>query len=467
MSCLREGINFYAADLRNLAVSNPEECAAHCADTEACKSFLYRDSNHMCYLKSKKGGAYPKIAAGDSSMNMDCDNTKIKNMECLRKGFNFPGPYFGVELKVADVEECIKLCRDTEDCKSLTYGEGTKGCWLRSRKGGSTGPGHDTRYDSMNLECNNGPYKNMDCLREGIFFSGADLRNLIVENKEECIRHCVDTDSCKSISFRMSDKRCYLKSRRGGSVPSINAGYSSMNMECDNSKMTNLECFREGYNFYGADMGNLVVADEQECLGHCRDTEDCKAVTFLPTSKRCYLKNRRGGAYPRPQTGYNSMNLVCDNGPVKLDCLRRGVNFPGADIGNLIVANEEECVRHCRDTENCKSITFRESDHLCFLRHKRGGSYLQHLPGHNSLNLECENGKLEQLSCPVEDEKFPGHDLRSAVVEDVDTCLQWCRDTEGCAAASFNQVDNRCYMKTRKFEWWMFKNHYKSFNLDC
>ena len=170
---------------------------------------------------------------------------------------------------------------------------------------------------------------------------------------------------------------------------------------------------------------------------------------------------------PRADSRYKSMNMECDNSRVTLECLRRGVDFPGAVIGNLIVSDESECVRHCRDTEDCKSLTFRESDHMCYLRSRHGGSYVNGHPGHNSLNMECENGKLEDLTCPVEDETFPGHDLRNAVVEDVQACLQWCRDTQGCVAASFNEVDYRCYMKTTEFQWWMFKHHYKSFNIKC
>merc|ERR550537_1291251 len=138
-------------------------------------------------------------------MNMDCDNTKVKNLDCLRNGFNFPGSHFGNMLVVADEEECVKYCRDTEECKSLTFRESDNGCFLRSMKGGQSGPDPHPGHNSMNLECDNGPVKNLHCMREGIYFSGADLRNFIVNDEKECVKHCRDTEMCKSISFRDSD----------------------------------------------------------------------------------------------------------------------------------------------------------------------------------------------------------------------------------------------------------------------
>merc|ERR1719456_480729 len=216
----------------------------------------------------------------------------------------------------------------------------------------------------------------MNCLREGINFASADIGNLVVADEEECVRHCRDTELCVALTFRESDHRCYLKSKRGGYYgPSIAVGHNSMNMECDNSPVKNMNCLREGINFAGADKRNLVVADEEECVRHCRDAEGCKSLTFIESTHTCYLKSKRGGnAAPSVQAGYNSMNMECDNSPVKnMNCLREGINFASADIGNLVVADEEECVWHCRDTELCKALTFIESTHRCYLKYKRGG----------------------------------------------------------------------------------------------
>ena len=471
--CMREGISFSGTDLRSVVVAGAEECIQHCKDTEACKSVTFRDSDHQCYLKSKYGGNYPTVSPGHRSMNLDCDNNEVKNLGCLRKGFDFPGAHMG-NLVVADEKECVKRCKDTEGCKAITFRTSDNRCYLRNKAGGDTGPNAAAGHNSMNLQCDNSPVKNLDCIRDDTNFPGADLRNFIVEDKEECVRHCRDTERCKAVVFTVSSDqlRCYLKDRRGGAnVPVVGAGVQSMNMECDNSKIENLNCIRDGINFSGGDIGNTIVTSVSECVKLCRDTEGCQGFSFRVSDKRCYTKNRRGGASgPTVDITYNSLNMECDNTPVteNMKCLRKGINFPGSDLRNLIVANVEECVKHCRDTENCHALTFIEATHRCYLKNKRGGvSGPTVSPGHHSLNMECDNSKPSQLQCGLMAEKFPGYTLRGLTVAHFEECLRRCKDTEGCQAVSFSETDNVCELKSRTFEWWTIKSHHKSVNMDC
>ena len=472
LDCLRKGFNFPGNDLRNLIVENEKECVKHCRDTELCVSFTFRESDQRCYLKSKRGGSIgPIIEAGHNSMNMECDNSAVTNLDCLRKGFNFPGNDLR-NLIVENEEECVKHCRDTELCVSFTFRESDHRCYLRSKRGGSSGPTITAGHNSMNMECDNSVVTNLDCLRKGFNFPGNDLRNLIVENEEECVKFCRDTELCVSFTFRESDQRCYLKSKRGGSIgPIIEAGHNSMNMECDNSAVTNLDCLRKGFNFPGNDLRNLIVENEEECVKHCRDTELCVSFTFRESDQRCYLKSKRGGSIgPIIEAGHNSMNMECDNSAVtNLDCLRKGFNFPGNDLRNLIVENEEECVKHCRDTELCVSLIFRESDHRCYLRSKRGGSSGPIIEaGHNSMNMECDNSQVD-LSCSEEDTKFPGQDIRSIILDNLEACVNACRDTQDCLAVEFDDTNFRCYLKKSEFEWWQFQSKVgsTSLNINC
>ncbi|KAL5260425.1 hypothetical protein ACHWQZ_G010525 [Mnemiopsis leidyi] len=471
--CLREGINFYSAHLTNLAVADIQECAKHCSETEACKAITFRDSDHQCFLKSKFGGYYPQVAADYSSMNMECDKSKVDNMDCMRTGINFGSADMG-NLVVSDREQCVKHCLDTEGCKSITYMISDNRCYLKSKRGGSIGPYAAAGYDSMNMECDNSPVKNLDCIRDGINFPGADLRNLVVEEKEECVKHCRDTEDCKAVVLleQNSQLNCYLKSRRGGSaVPVASAGYQSMNMECDNSKVSNLNCLREDLFFSGADIGNTVVADEKACVKLCRDTENCQGFSFRLSDNRCYAKSRRGGSSgPSLERNFKSMNMECDNSPVTepMKCLRRGLDFPGSTQKQITVADIEECVRHCRDTEDCQALTFREDYHYCYLKNERGGSSGPRVsPGYSSLNLECENSTPKQLQCPTLDERFAGSELSHLRVTNFEECLRRCRDTEDCQAVSYRETDSLCELKSAKFEWWSIKSHYISVNMDC
>ena len=477
--CLREGISFYSAQLRNLAVADIQECAMHCQDTENCKAITYQDSRHQCYLKSRSGGYYPQVSEGYSSMNMKCNISEAENMDCLRAGINYPGADKG-NLEVSDMEECVRYCRETEGCKSVTFRTSDNRCYLKSQRGGSSGPLIAAGHDSMNMECDNSPVKDLNCTRNGFNYPGGDLRNLVVEEKEDCVKHCRDTEYCKAIviSEKNSTLTCYLKNRKVGlSVPVAAAGYESMNMEqeCNtNSTISNMDCLREGMLFNGADIGNTVVVDEKACALMCRDTNGCKSFSFKLSENRCYMKNRRGGSSgPSLDEDYNSMNMDCNNSPVNetMKCLRKGIFFNGGQLKVYIVADIEECIMYCRDTEGCKSLTFREDNHHCYLLNKQGGSSGPTVnSGYKSLNMECDNSKPKQLKCQHSNERFYsgwGSELKSLTVSDVEECLRWCRDTEDCQAVSFRENGNLCELKRRKFEWWKNKSLYTSFNMDC
>ena len=67
-------------------------------------------------------------------------------------------------------------------------------------------------------------------------YPGADLFNKVHLSIEDCIENCQRIESCKAITYRTAQRKCYIKSRAGGSsVPSVTAGDISTNMECDRS----------------------------------------------------------------------------------------------------------------------------------------------------------------------------------------------------------------------------------------
>ena len=454
LDCLRKGLNFDGANLNKFVRPNVEECVKECRDTEGCVALTFRDSDKLCYLKSYRGGAIgPTVAVGYNSMNMVCDSSTLTNLDCLRKGLNFAGANLR-NLVVADVKECVRLCRDTEGCVALTFQESGNNCYLKSKRGGKNGPTVAAGYNSMNMKCGNIDVTNLSCLRKGFTFAGADLREYTVANVAECVRLCTDTEGCVGLTFRESDKRCYLKSKRGGFLgPIVADGHSSMNMVCDNSAVTNLDCIRKRLNFAGADLRNLIVADVEECVRLCRDTDGCVALTFREYDKRCYLKANRGGFIgPIVAAGHSSMNMVCDNSPVtNLGCLRKGFNFAGADLRDLVAADVEKCVMLCRDTEGCVALTFRESDKRCYLKSRRGGFIGPIVAaGHNSMNMKCDNSALTNLGCMRKGIDFTGFDLRNITVSDDKECVNHCRDTEGCVALTFGEFDKRCYLKSKR-----------------
>ena len=238
---------------------------------------------------------------GYSSVNMKCDRSPI-TMSCRRESTNFKGADL-INTGSSSIEECVTFCRDGENCKAITFIEATKRCYLKSMYGGAKGPIITAGYTSMNMECDNSTV-NLDCLREGINFAGADLNNVVAADEKECARHCRDTELCVAFTFIVSSRRCYLKSRRGGlRGPTKVAGYNSMNMVCDNSPVTNLDCLRYQLDFPGAGMSSILVADVEECVRYCRDAEGCKALTYIESSQRCSSQGRGVKLYQSHEMG--------------------------------------------------------------------------------------------------------------------------------------------------------------------
>ena len=184
-----------------------------------------------------------------------------------------------------------------------------------------------------------------------------------------------------------------LKSKRGGSNGPIKAmaDHTSMNMECDNSAVTNMDCLREGFEFPGANLRDLVTADEEECVRHCRDTEDCKALSFRKSDHTCFLKSRRGGkSGPEEAAIFHSLNMVSDRSEFVLSCVEENTFFPSPTIRNLFLDNIETCIVLCRDTQDCMSVTYGELDNECRLNHKEFERVEQkRVSNFKSSNMNC------------------------------------------------------------------------------
>jgi len=142
------------------------------------------------------------------------------------------------------------------------------------------------------------------------------MSNKVVKDIGECLHHCRFTTGCKAMSYRESDKRCHLKSKRGGANgPKPLAGYQSANMDCENNaKYEESSCSKRG-DFYGADISSRAVESWKQCEQFCRDTEGCKAITINRHTMTCYMKSQRNGQRldTHSQDVLLSRNMVCSS----------------------------------------------------------------------------------------------------------------------------------------------------------
>ncbi|KAL5248983.1 hypothetical protein ACHWQZ_G017998 [Mnemiopsis leidyi] len=228
-----------------------------------------------------------------------------------------------------------------------------------------------------------------DCARNGVNFWGADISNFIVSNFGECERKCENLKTCKAITYRTSDKMCWLKSKRGGEAgPSLINGLISANMDCNNK--SDQSCAKHNIGYGGADMGQRPANSLSQCEQFCRDSEHCASFTYQ-TSGACWLKYRKSGE-KGPSNGENmvSLNMDCPTDTIQ-DCVHKDTDFGGSDLISLRSGTFGNCKGFCREEPSCLSFTFRVSDGQCWLKYRRFGmSSHSHMTGINSMNMYCD-----------------------------------------------------------------------------
>lgn len=159
------------------------------------------------------------------------------------------------------------------------------------------------------------------CVRDDISYWGADLQRVKANDIDECTRACRAFERCKAVTYIKSQKKCYLKHRRGGNRgPMYLKGRISVNMECDNKK--DHSCIERGINFiaYGGEIARRTVNTFDLCEQFCRDTEGCHSITYETSSRKCWLRNKRGHSWAEASVrtwgrmraeGKTSLNMQC------------------------------------------------------------------------------------------------------------------------------------------------------------
>merc|ERR550537_554535 len=232
-SCAMDSFDFWGADLRSFNADSYEACATACADAADCRSFTLRKSDNYCWMKSKNGGqSGPSPNAALVSRNMECDTSDL-NTSCRREGKDF----WGADLRnfrAGSFEQCAQACRMADGCQSFTLRKSDNYCWLKTKRGGQSGPSPNAALVSMNIECIPGfDASDRKCAMDGYDFWGADLRNYRSTGYEDCRTSCFDAAGCASFTLRKSDNHCWMKHKAGGqNGPGANSGLISANMSC-------------------------------------------------------------------------------------------------------------------------------------------------------------------------------------------------------------------------------------------
>jgi hypothetical protein len=166
--------------------------------------------------------------------------------------------------------------------------------WIRqeSSKPSHSGPSGDTAPSSKPND-DGTPAVGMGPFEYNRSYSGADYRDAIVSTAAECSAICGNEPQCRVFTFIPDQRRCWLKN----SVPAWQAAPGMISALKPVAGMGSLEYNR---SYSGADYRDSIVSSAAECSAICASEPQCRAMTFIPDQRRCWLKGSVPAWQPAP-----------------------------------------------------------------------------------------------------------------------------------------------------------------------
>ncbi|XP_059504062.1 coagulation factor XI-like [Stegostoma tigrinum] len=489
-----DGLDFPGNDIHQSVVENEESCQRKCTEEPDCQFFTFiKEEFHnepqrlICYRKKSERGTPARITILQNVVS----GFSLRRCEgCVREllsDVDFPGN--DIESVLApDVHYCQKVCTEDSRCQFFTFltsGWNTDNqrfyCYLKRTTTGQPSV-------KSNLQNVVSGYSLRDCgtqsscfetVYDGLDFPGNDIHQSVVENEESCQRKCTEEPDCQFFTFIKEEFHnepqrliCYRKKSERGTparitiLQNVVSGFSLRRCE---------GCVREllsDVDFPGNDIESVLAPDVHYCQKVCTEDSRCQFFTFLTSGWNtdnqrfyCYLKRTTTG---QPSVKSNLQNVVsgyslrdCGTQSSCFETVYDGLDFPGNDIHQSVVENEESCQRKCTEEPDCQFFTFiKEEFHnepqrlICYRKKSERGTparitILQNVVSGFSLR-RCEGCVRELLS----DVDFPGNDIESVLAPDVHYCQKVCTEDSRCQFFTFLtsgwNTDNQrfyCYLK--------------------
>lgn len=250
----------------------------------------------------------------------------------------------------------------------------------------------------------------------------------------DCHKKCMDTPQCHALTYRESDKGCWLKT----GLINQNAFTVGNSVRQDTVDFAN-------FSLPNMPVRNVKSADE--CNKLCDTNSDCQWATFDKTANLCFLKqgiqqdglvSQFKSAWPEAGSANNtSDDFVCTP---KVSRMTNGTiantDIPGFDLPNMPIQGIDiaECNKKCKDSQHCHWINYRDSDKNCWL--KTGVM--------NQTAATVGNGvQLQGVD-------IPGFDIANMPIKSVgnaEECSKLCQMNPECQWVTFNSADKNCWLK--------------------
>lgn len=125
---------------------------------------------------------------------------------------------------------------------------------------------------------------------DAIGFDYEIIRNV---NYDECTAICEQQSQCAAITWHKRFRSCMLKNDVVALIKNKDAAASYKSYKAKDVFLSGFTAY-SGFDFPGGDYARLRQTDYLGCFLACIGDNQCKAFSYLPKKKECWLKNRLG-----------------------------------------------------------------------------------------------------------------------------------------------------------------------------
>jgi uncharacterized caspase-like protein len=154
--------------------------------------------------------------------------------------------------------------------------------------------------------------------------------------------------------------------KRGNSAPAPNVEVQEANLSNDQVASEMEE--RQGFDVYGFDYRIIRDTDYAFCQDSCRIDTNCKALTFVKSVRRCYLKNgadlliRNADANTQYRRDISSVLRLS-----KIAVFSK-TDIVGNDYANNQTGDFSTCLLQCENDDRCGAFSFTRKGRVCWLK---------------------------------------------------------------------------------------------------
>lgn len=308
-------------------------------------------------------------------------------------------------------------------------------------------------------------------LSTGIGSSQYTVAMFVAPGAQECRFACQMNHNCTHFTYSLTGNVCYLKS--GAAIERAVGGDFTGLPSCDST------CYLNGVTFWSADDATAPLTTSGPTLCHlqCNQTSGCSVWTWIPESKKCYLKRgpnsnsfRQDENFPNAISGPKfpcelAQSLLYEGGMFDQPWSRERIltslpNSTSSDLENscsspletgsdasgfqaVKVGSIAECRSACRGLPQCTHIVYFPKSQLCEIKVGQ--------PRHNVTYNAVVASRSCDISCFRTGIDFGGNTIGEIGAPRVTDCQSYCYSRDDCKVFIYDTQKKKCYLKSYGF----------------